>query len=147
MGPLVPDSFLYLVTLCNCIESFDPLLCKPLCSFYNLFIPFFKSCSFRHYVDTLQQGQAFGDHVGHVNKEGSIHWISTEKKNLFKKMIYRNHRNWIKVYKDSYRAVYCISLSFIGSQMNCDSVTKFSVYFQDRSNCHITLLYKFLKDV
>ena len=57
-------------------------------------------------------------------------------------------KSWKSTYIDGSCAVYRISLSFIGSQMNrWDSLTKFSVYLQDRSNCHITLLYKFLKDV
>ena len=48
----------------------------------------------------------------------------------------------IRTYIDGSRAVYCISLSFSGPQMNtCRLIDKVSVYLQDRSNCHITLLY------
>ena len=49
-------------------------------------------------------------------------------------------------YIDGSRAVYRISLSFRGPQMNrCRLIDEVSVYLQDRSNCHITLLYKSLK--
>ena len=46
-------------------------------------------------------------------------------------------------YIDGTRAVYRISLSFRGPQMNmCRLIDEVSVYLQNRSNCHITLLYK-----
>ena len=45
-------------------------------------------------------------------------------------------------YIDSSHAVHHISLSFRGPQMNrCRLIDEVSVYLQDRSNCHITLLY------
>ena len=46
------------------------------------------------------------------------------------------------LYMDGSRAVYRLSLSFRGPQMNmCRLIDEVSVYLQDRSNCHITLLY------
>ena len=50
----------------------------------------------------------------------------------------------LKEYIDGSRVVYRISLSFRGPQMNrFRLIDEVSVYLQDRSNCHITLLYKF----
>ena len=44
-------------------------------------------------------------------------------------------------YTDGSRSIYGLSLSFRGPQMKrCRLIDKVSVYFQDRSNCHITLL-------
>ena len=45
-------------------------------------------------------------------------------------------------YIDGSRAVYRVSLSFRGPQMNrYRLIDEVSVYLQDHSNCHITLLY------
>ena len=45
-------------------------------------------------------------------------------------------------YIDGSRAVYRISLGFRGPQIKrCRLIDEVSVYLQDRSNCHITLLY------
>ena len=50
-------------------------------------------------------------------------------------------------YIDGSRAIYSISLSFRGPQMNsCRLIDEVSVYLQDPSNCHKTLLYNLLKN-
>ena len=47
----------------------------------------------------------------------------------------------VYIYIDGSRAVYHISLSFRGPQMNrCRLIDEVLVYLQDRSNCHITLI-------
>ena len=47
----------------------------------------------------------------------------------------------LQLFIDGSRAVYRKSLSFRGPQMNrCRLIDEVSVYLQDHSNCHITLV-------